>query len=112
MRPALTVLHLHLHLHENASDYRARRTQRMIDSPAYRRACRDADLEHYADLMRMADRADDPHLLAALLKIAKRARAEIADTRDARNVIHDCALAVERATVRKIGQMRRLSSER
>ena len=54
--------------------------------------------------MSMAARADDPHMRAALLKIAARAGQEIADAVDARNVIDDCALAVERVAARRIRQ--------
>jgi hypothetical protein len=58
--------------------------------------------------MRMADgAADDAHLRAALLRIAKRARAEIDDSIDAARVIDDSLkVAVERVAARKIRQAR------
>ena len=105
MTPTHTVLHLHLHLH--ASEVRARRTRRLTDRPAYWRACREADLAHYADLMSMAARADDPHLRTALTRIAARAREEIDDSIHAARVIDDALkVAVERVAARQIRQAR------
>ena len=101
---ANTVLHLHLHLHERASESR---TRRLTDRPAYWRACREADLKHYADLMSMATRADDPHLRTALTRIAARAREEIDDSIHAARVIDDALkVAVERVAARQIRQAR------
>jgi hypothetical protein len=104
--------HFHLHLHENV-EYRARRTRRLTDRAAYLRASDEATLAYLADLTRSAASTSDPHLKHALTRIAARTQAEVDAALDAANVIHDSfKLAVERATVRKISQMRRLSSER
>jgi hypothetical protein len=107
MTPPELHLQIHLHLHEDAAEYRARRTRRLTDRPAYLRASHEADLAHYADLMRMTARADDPHLRAAMLKIADRVGLEIADVVDARRTIAaSIAPAVERVAARRIRQAR------
>jgi hypothetical protein len=109
MRPAIALhVHLHLHLHENAEVWakRARQARRMTDSPAYRQACREADVRYYHDLVAQARATDDEHLRSALLRLAKRVRDEINDSLDARRVIDACALAVERASARQMRQAR------
>jgi hypothetical protein len=110
MRPAL---HFHLHVHLGGSAPATRRTQRLTDHPAYVRASDEGLKRYHRDLLAMARAADDAHSKSALTRLAERAQREIDDALDAANLIHDSfKLAVERATVRKIGQMRRLSSER